>query len=451
MPSQNRLPPASADVLVVGAGLAGLAAAVELARAGTDVQVLEARGRVGGRVQTVREPFDDGLYAEGGAEFISPGHVTLRSYLRRYGVPTRPRPFGARLFHFGGQSHRGEGGHSFGAHLRADAERLAAATRQLTARIEDPARAWASPAAAELDRRSYGAWLDGLGLQPLARAHQEAWVTGDYGVESAAISLLMYARDERLIELAPDDQPAVLASGGIDQLPRAMAAELGPRLHLGRPVLAFEHGPGGVVARYGGQLGGRLAARRAVLALPLSVLRGLTIEPPLPPVYQTLIAELPYGHVLKVLLQFRRRFWREQGVDGVLTDLPFRAAYDGTRGQPGQRGILTLYIAGRSAAALAPLAEAERQAAVLAELEQVFPGCRADFERGLSVVWSLDPASRGAYSHFHPGQLTRFGPLLAEPLGPFVLAGEHTDPWQATMNGALASGERAARQVLAGL
>ena len=102
-------------------------------------------------------------------------------------------------------------------------------------------------------------------------------------------------------------------------------------------------------------------------------------------------------------------------------------------------------------AALAPLAEAERQAAVLAELEQVFPGCRADFERGLSVVWSLDPASRGAYSHFHPGQLTRFGPLLAEPLGPFVLAGEHTDPWQATMNGALASGERAARQVLAGL
>ena len=134
-----------------------------------------------------------------------------------------------------------------------------------------------------------------------------------------------------------------------------------------------------------------------------------------------------------------------------MTDLPLQSAWDSTGAQAGERGILTVYKAGRQAVAIAALSPDERLARCLEQLEQVYPGCSAEFELGTSVDWGADPASRGSYSYFGPGELTRYAPWLASPEGRIHFAGEHTDPWQATMNGALASGGRAASEVLAAL
>src|SRR5688572_7674159 len=95
------------DVVVVGGGLSGLAAAVTLARAGVDVELLEARPRSGGRVLTLREPFDDGLFAEAGPEFIASGHDVLREFLREYGLRLGPRQAAPRLLYFRGRTTRG--------------------------------------------------------------------------------------------------------------------------------------------------------------------------------------------------------------------------------------------------------------------------------------------------------------------------------------------------------
>ena len=131
-----------------------------------------------------------------------------------------------------------------------------------------------------------------------------------------------------------------------------------------------------------------------------------------------------------------------------------QAMYETTAGQRGERAVLTVYTADRTADALAAMSDAERNAVVRAELERLYPGCSPEIERTVTVAWCLRPPSPdvtlrsldGAYSHFRPGDVTRFGPRLAEPIGRLHLAGEHTDPWQATMNGALASGVRAARE-----
>src|SRR5688572_18593986 len=106
--------PTQADVLVVGAGLAGLAAAVTLQRVGLDVQVLEARERPGGRVRTLRNCFDDGLFAEAGAEFIAAGHTTLRRYLAAYGLACVPRPTLPRTLFFAGRRSRAPDLRDFG-------------------------------------------------------------------------------------------------------------------------------------------------------------------------------------------------------------------------------------------------------------------------------------------------------------------------------------------------
>jgi monoamine oxidase len=294
-----------------------------------------------------------------------------------------------------------------------------------------------------------GAWIDEQMVGPIVRAYQHVWTTLDYGVEPEHLSLLTYARDERMLQ-AFADRPASYAPGGLDRLTDAMAAEVAARSHLSTAATGFVQTPHAVQVGYvrdGNP--GCVQARYAVIAVPCTVLRSLASTPGWHPLRLRAIRGLRYSHVMKVHLQFRRRFWLDHGGSrGAMTDLPLQSVWDSTAFQVGERGILTIYKAGRHAAALAALPEEERLARCLAQLESIYPGCSGEFELGTAVDWDADPASRGAYSYFGPSELTAYAPWLARPEGRIHFAGEHTDPWQATMNGALASGLRAAREVL---
>jgi monoamine oxidase len=437
-------------VVVVGAGLAGLATAVTLARAGVDVRVLEAETRVGGRVLTVRSPFDDGLYAEAGGEFVDGGHQVLHDFLQAYDLEIVPIPSGRRLFRFDGTILRGESLSDLGAEAGRDEARIERETARLAARVGDTARPWES--AADLDRRSVGAWIDDLALGRIARTYHQIWRTVDYGVAPERLSLLQYARDERLWQRAPD-LISGRVRGGMDRLPMAMMAALGERVMLSARVTAIRQDEHTVAVRYERDgATSTLRAQYSVLAIPPPAIRRLDLDPPFQEAPRAAVGGMAMSRVTKILLQARRRFWEDHGVSGrAFTDGMVQATYETTAGQPGERAVLTIYTADQTASALAAMPDAERQAACLAELERLYPGCSADVEQMVTVAWNEAAPTGAAYSHFRPGDVTRFGPWLPEPIGRLHLAGEHTDQWQATMNGALSSGLRTAGEILARL
>jgi monoamine oxidase len=184
-----------------------------------------------------------------------------------------------------------------------------------------------------------------------------------------------------------------------------------------------------------------------VCAVPFSVLRRIEITAPLSPEKRRAIAEQPYDSATRVFVQVRRRHWEREGLSGfATTDLPDEIWHP-TFDQPGPRAVLVSYTSGAQARRVAALAATERVAWMGRRAARLHPGLREHFEGGASFCWDEDEWARGAYSILKPGQMFTLLPHVARSEGRLHFAGEHTSAWPGWMQGALASGLRAAREI----
>lgn len=443
-------------IIVIGAGLAGLSAAYELTQGGYDVTILEARSRPGGRVYTLREPFADGLYAEAGAGRIPDNHAFTLQYIRLFGLtldPFRPNSL-AQTYHLGGQGFRVAPGGDLD--LAAVPLTLTAAERQhglaglweryvtpVLAEVGDPtAPGWPALSLRKFDAVTFAGFLRAQGASPAATALLELPF---YRPHEDRLSALWWLRDAAL---AQSEERRYKIRGGNDLLPRAFAAKLAGRIRYGAAVSGIAHDDHGVRVSYT-QAGLRRSASAdfLVCAIPFSVLRTLEIAPSLSTTKQRAISELAYDSVSRVYLQFRQRYWEQNGLNGfAITDLPDEI-WHGTFDQPGPRAILTSFMFGPQAQRVAAMESNQRVAYILDHVESLFPGARAHVELGTSFSWDEEPWSRGAYAIFEPGQTFSLLPHLARPEGRIHFAGEHTSAWHGWMQGALESGNRVAREI----
>ena len=437
-------------VVVVGAGLAGLTTALDLVDAGWDVTVLEARPQVGGRVRTVRRPFSDGLHAEAGGESIDDDHDRLQAMLRRFHISTEPRPPDKILQ--GLTSWRGvrqktsEFVAGRGGRIAADYERFYDALDELSADI-DPQHPERLPDADRFDRRSLAEFTDSLHLVPEARFLVDTDNRGEFNAEPHEVSLLFAMQQAAVGESVEDASiESMRVKGGNDRLPRAMAAALGDRVRLSSAVTKVAHHRGGVRVAAGART---IDAAWLVLACPLHPLRDVVFDPPLPAAVAATVAGLELGSAAKVTLEYRERFWEQQGLSGfTVADEPFGIAWSPTDSYASDHGLLTAFITGDSARAAAHRSAGPRIAAVRSQFAAVYPGSdRLLTGNEATTAWAEEPLTGGGYAVHHPGQFLRFWPVLRAGTGRIRFAGEHTETLAGYMESAVRSGHRVAKEL----
>ena len=441
-------------VVVLGAGLAGLAAADALVRAGYDVLVLEAQEQAGGRVRTLRAPFYDGQYAELGATRIPDYHDLPLRFARELGLPlvelavTGPHV----LYHVRGRRFVHEEGKPFplplqGREAGADGTALWKLYVEPTlADVGDPrAPGWPGPGARRVDADTYAGFLRRRGASDDALA----LLLAESGSEGSAWGAAMWLGCERM-DAAWKRTFAI--GGGNDRLPRALAARLGARVRYRHEVVRLEQHLGGVtVVARSGQGAVRIEAERVVCALPFSTLRRIDAAPMWSPDKARAIRELAYMAVCRTSFQTRTRFWQREGLGGLAmarTDLPIERIWDLSCVQAGQRGMLASYIHHDNARALCDVgAEAARATHALGQMRALWPDIADHVEVATSHAWHEDPWAGGGWGYHQPGQTRWMTEAARRADGLVHFAGEHTSAFPGWMQGALASGLRAADEV----
>ena len=451
------LPPTSdpQEVIVIGAGLSGLAAAWELEAAGHEVTVLEARSRPGGRIETLRDAFAGDLYAEAGAMYFhEKTYPEALRYIHALGLERTSVPAPAvGLFHLNGKRFSAGPDVEWPYDLREEERGLGPFALMkkyligpLPTEISSP-EAWNQPPLSTLDEQSLAEYMREQGASPGA-LKLIADIFAAFGPADRTSTLSAALTQVALFFLG---DPFVL-TGGNDHLPRAMADQLNANVRYGVEVTSLQ-GTGDSVevrAERAGQ-GETYEADRAICTVPLGVLGDLTIEPKIPAEKRSAIQQMPYTGATRTFVQVGRAFWRDEAVSGsAFTDLSIEAIYRQPFGdvpEPDDRAILDGYAKDEVASRQAGRPEEKVIRQVLKHMEKVHPGLREHVEGTALKAWENDPYAQGHWSWPGPGDVTGHLEALREPHGRIHFAGEHTSVLRATMEGALRSGIRAATEV----
>lgn len=466
-------------VVIVGAGIAGLSAALTLADKGIAARVYEASDRIGGRMYSNTTSWADGQVSEWGGELIDTGHRTIRQLAQRFRLDlvdlpkSEPRGTEDTYYFLGGYYPKAEADADFRAVYDATKADLKAAGYPTTWDIgTDAGRA--------LDAMSLYEWIEtrvpGGHTSRMGQLLDVAYNI-EFGAETTdqsalnLVYLLGYGTSAAAASLFGVSDERYHIVGGNQQLPKAIAAALPEPVRLGWRLSAIAQDAGEVRLTFrtgpNGQGPARVVrAERAILTLPFAVLRTLDRSGAgFDARKEQAIEELGAGRNGKLQLQFTSRYWNQAGPWGTsngatYSDTGYQATWEVTRGQAGAGGIMVDYTGGDVTGAIStntaysetPDQQVSQAAQTfLGQIEPVFSGLGAQWNgRATLSVQHRDPNLRLAYSYYRPGQYTAFGGYEATAQGRIHFAGEHTtQDFQGYMEGGAITGVRAAGEVLA--
>jgi monoamine oxidase len=446
---------ADVDFCVVGAGFAGLTAALRLKQAGRSVALLEARDRVGGR--TFTELRADGAWIDRGGAWIGPGQDRIYALLTEFEVPSYKQYAGGEaLMVVDGKQYRYKGTvprtlNPF-ATVNLGTAILELAKMCRTIPLEAP---WDAKKADKWDSVTVAQWLDHHVRSLAARDLLETAIGGTYTSATSEVSLLFALHQmasgggpEFVFGVEGGSQDSRIV-GGMGAVYGPMAAQIGEGLHLSQPVRRIAQDDEGVTVRADDVT---VTARRVIVAVPIAIGSQILYEPMLSVDRSFLHQRMPSGAVYKINVVYDESFWRSDGLSGqsAAPGTPASVTIDACT-DTGTPGVLCVIVEGPVARDLCRLDPTDRRRQVLDELVDRFgpkAGSPVDF---VEQNWSIERYSGGGMiSHAPPGVLTEFGTALREPCGRIHWAGtESSAVMCGWVDGAVRSGERAAAEVMA--
>ena len=454
-----------ADVVVVGAGFAGLTAALRLKQAGKSVLVLEARNRVGGRAHNAAIP--GGQITERGAAFIGPTQDHIAKLASDFGVGTFPTyDTGDNVYvRDGNRSTYSDTGPTGTAPpdpvILPELTLVVSQLDQMSTEVPVDAP-WNAAKAASYDAQTLQSWVDSNTATPQFRELVPMATRPIFGAEPRELSLLFtlfyiaasgneqnpgtFERNFNTRMGAQQDR----FDGGTQLVTLRVAKRLGKkRVLLKQAVKRIVQKRGGVVV-HTKRL--EVHAKRVIVAVPPTLAGRIDYRPDLPPERDQLTQRLPQGNLTKVAAVYDRPFWRDAGLTGtaVSTDGFVSATFDDTP-PGGSPGVVFGFVGGDQSIAFNALPAGDRRGAVLGQFTQFFGPAASSPIAYLESNWAGERWSRGSpVGIAGPGVYTGYGPALRRPVGRIHWAGTETSTyWNGYMDGAVRSGERAAAEVLA--
>jgi monoamine oxidase len=462
--------PKKADVIVVGAGLAGLTAARKLRAAGKSVYLLEAQNRVGGR--TLSEDIGDGEIADLGGTFVGPTQDHILDLIKELGIPTFPTYATGNNVFVGSDGRREEFPSNTPVFGTAPADPATAPdTAVAVAQLDDMAsklsvdKPWADANAATWDRQTLDSWLrentsGSKEFMDLVSAATEPI----FGAEPSEISLLytlFYIASsgneqnigtfERNFNTTGGAQETRI-EGGAQTISIKMAEQLGRRVVKKAPVRRIDQGRFGV--RVWTDKAVRYSGKRVIVAMPPALANRIVFHGGMPPLRDQLMQRIPQGTLRKFEAIYEKPFWRDKGLSGqVVSNIgPIKVTFDASP-KDGSPGVILGFIGGHEARIWTPRSVEDRKNACLDNLAKYFGEEARNIKAFHEKDWASDPWARGCpVGVMAPGTLSEFGPALREPVGKVHWSGTETSNyWCGYMDGAVRAGERAAAEVLAAL
>ena len=453
-----------ADVVIIGAGLSGLNAALLLEQLGAKVLVLEATDRVGGRVFTVSDSIVPGG-PELGANGMAGGYARLINAADTYGVglgPVRRRTeslrserviaIGNELITIEDWANHPRNPFVEEAHRKnTPSSAQYALYGALNPFPEGDVTAWRSSDYAKWDRSVFDV-LTEAGLPPeavdLGVSHN-----GSYGTSARDLSALMMfqlltwgAQQAEISRTTGREGGAAI--GGNQQIPIAMANAFGGTLRNNTPVEAIQSQSDGVDIRLAD--GSTVRGKYAIVSVPFSALRHIAIDPIPSALQQEAIAGLGYTPCVQIHYEVKRKYWEDDGLPISIWSDGIPGRFQAMKNNPQSPDEVTSCVAfvnGQEALILDKMGKEEAIAAVTRELHAMRPSLVDAINPIFHWTWSDNKFAGGAYAYWKPGQITRFANSIAAPLERIHFAGEHTAEINRGMEGAMESGERVAFEV----